>query len=93
MQMSFAKDDVRFFFADAPRFRKPVAQDDVRFFFAMLRLSRRPNDIKFSFCFFVGIVQPTGWQGSTSTTRKRKENKISGGDNREQQQSCSLFLS
>jgi hypothetical protein len=91
--MSFAQDDVRFFFADAPRFHKPVAQDDVRFFFAMLRLSRRPDDIKFSFCFFVGIVQPTGWQGTTSTTRKRKENKLSGGDNREQQQSCSLFLS
>jgi hypothetical protein len=94
MQMSFEKNDVRFFFADAPSFCKPVAQDDVRFFFAsMLRLSRRPDDIKFSFYFFVGIVQPTGWQGSTSATRKRKENKISDGDNREQQQSCSLFLS
>jgi hypothetical protein len=72
--MSFAQDDVRFFFADAPRFRKPVAQDNVRFFFALLRLSRRPDDIKFSFCSFVGIVQPTGWQGTTSTTKERKEN-------------------
>jgi hypothetical protein len=72
--MSFAQDNVCFFFADAPRFCKPVAQDDVRFFFALLRLSHRPDNIKFSFCFFVGIVQPTGWQGTTSTTKERKEN-------------------
>jgi hypothetical protein len=70
--MSFAQDDVCFFFADAPRFRKPVAQNDIRLFFAMLRLSRRPDDIKFSFYFFVGIVQPTGWQGTTSNTKKMK---------------------
>jgi hypothetical protein len=76
--MSIAQDDVRFFFADAPRFRKkPVAQDDVRLFFAMLRLSRRPDDIKFSFCFFVvGIVQPTGWQGTTSTRKMKREQPI-----------------
>jgi hypothetical protein len=41
----------------------------------MLRLSRQPDTIKFSFCFFEGVVQPTGWQGTTtSTTKERKEN-------------------
>jgi hypothetical protein len=42
----------------------------------------------------VGIVQSTGYQGTTSsTTKKRKEHKLSGCDNRQEQQSCSLFLS
>jgi hypothetical protein len=81
LRTPFAQDDVCFFFFDAPKFRKPVAQSNVRFFFAMLRLSRQPDGIKLSFCFFVGIVQPIGWQGKTSTTKKRKEHKLSGGNN------------
>jgi hypothetical protein len=101
LQTPFAQDNLRFFFDDAPRFRKPAARDNVCFFFALLRLSRRPHDIKFLFCFFcthcstdwmtirqrqsrttaivfsfafVGVVQPTGLQGTTYTTKERKEN-------------------
>jgi hypothetical protein len=37
------------------------------------RRQSRTTAILFSFP-FVGVVQPTGWQGTTSTTKERKEN-------------------